>query len=81
MRIGIIPVMVRRTITLPESLDQLVRREAAEGESFSAAVSRLIEAGLATDKPRPAWIGAGSSDVDDLGRNAEKYLRQLFSER
>ena len=37
--------MARRTISLPDQTDELVRRMAHEGESFFAAVARLIEAG------------------------------------
>jgi hypothetical protein len=69
-------VMVRRTVSLPEALDARVRAAAEEGESYSAAVSRLLDAGLAVTEgaTRPAWIGSGEGP-GDLGRRAEEYLR------
>ena len=69
--------MVRRTVSLPASIDDRVRDTLTEDESFSAAVARLLEAGLqATQgRHRPAWIGSGEGP-DDLGRRAEQYLRQ-----
>lgn len=69
----------RRTIHISESTEALVRDAAEDGESFSAAVTRLIEAGAAARKPLPSYIGIGSGP-EDLGRNHEKYLRELFSE-
>jgi hypothetical protein len=72
--------MVRRTISLPESTDSLVRQLAGEDESFSAAVARLIEAGADSlrsgRKPRYVASGAGPAD---LGRRAEDYLKKLVS--
>jgi hypothetical protein len=67
----------RRTINIPESTDSLVRELAEDGESFSAAVTRLIEAGAA--KPAPRYVGVGDGPPDELGRKAEKYLRELAS--
>lgn len=69
--------MVRRTVSLPESVDERVRKAAEEEESFSAAVARLLEAGLrATQgRHRPDWVGSGDGP-DDLGRRAEEYLRR-----
>jgi hypothetical protein len=72
--------VVRRTVTLPESVDDLVRESAEEGESFSAAVTRLLEAGLRASRPgrRPSYAAAGSGPRD-LGRMAEEYLRKLVT--
>ena len=69
--------MVRRTVSLPESMDAKVRDAAEDDESFSAAVARLLEAGLraTTGRHRPDWVGSGEGP-DDLGRRAEEYLRQ-----
>ena len=69
--------MVRRTVSLPTSVDERVRDAVAEDESFSAAVARLLEAGLEATQGehRPAWIGSGDGP-DDLGRRAEQYLRR-----
>jgi hypothetical protein len=70
------PDMVRRTITLPESTDALVRANAGDGESFSAAVTRLIEAGVHSLDQPPSWV-ASFDGPEDLGINAERYLREL----
>lgn len=69
--------MVRRTVSLPESVDERVRKAVEKEESFSAAVARLLEAGLqATQgRHRPDWVGSGDGP-DDLGRRAEEYLRR-----
>jgi hypothetical protein len=74
--------MPRRTIYLPESVDALVRANAADGESFSAAVARLIEAGArATGGPRkPSYVGVGEGP-EDLALLAEQYLRELVDAR
>lgn len=67
--------MPRRTIYLPADADQLVREHAREGESFSAALVRLIEIGAREDEHHKPldYIGAGEGP-GDLGINAEKYL-------
>ena len=75
--------MPRRTIHIPESTDSLVRDLAEEGESFSAAVTRLLEAGAAAVEDRrrvPSYVGLGGNGPRDLGRNYEKYLREQLSE-
>lgn len=72
--------MVRRTVTLPDGLDTRVRDAAEEGESFSAAVSRLLEAGLSGRRERLAWIGSGDSGDPDLGFRVEEVLEELAAE-
>jgi hypothetical protein len=74
--------MARRTVNLPDSVDQLAREHAREGESFSATVARLIEAGVRSDGGRrvPRYVGSGEGP-DDLGRLAESYLRDLVAAR
>jgi hypothetical protein len=69
-------VMARRTVNLPEPTEALVRDLADDGESFSAAVSRLIEAGARSlrEPKRPSYVGAGDGP-EDLGIRAEYYLR------
>lgn len=69
--------MVRRTVSIPESVDEKVRDAAEDDESFSAAVARLLEAGLRATRGqnRPDWVGSGEGP-DDLGRRAEEYLRK-----
>lgn len=68
--------MVRRTLSLPDSVEALVRDKAAAGESFSAAATRLMEAGARAEGDRkvPRYVTSGKGPRD-LGRLAEKYLR------
>jgi hypothetical protein len=74
--------MPRRTISLPARIDSQVRDVAHDGESFSAAVVRLIEAGIRSQGARrgPSYVGAGEGP-DDLGRKAEAYLEELVEAR
>ena len=69
--------MVRRTVNLPDAIDQQVREAAEEGESYSAAIARLVELGVKASgrKKPPAWVGSGEGPPD-LGRRAEEYLRE-----
>lgn len=73
-------MMVRRTVTLPEAVDKRVRELARDGESFSAAVARLVEEGMrAIGEGRVlSYVGIGDSGLGDLGLNAEKYLDEIF---
>jgi len=68
--------MPRRTIHMPEDVEETVRDHAREGESFSATIVRLVELGAREDEVHVPldYIGAGSSGLPDLGINAEKYL-------
>jgi hypothetical protein len=72
--------MVRRTVTLSESTVALVRELAEEGESFSATVTRLIEAGARSvrARSRPGYVASGKGP-EDLGVDAERYLTDLAS--
>lgn len=74
--------MARRTISLPQSVEDLARESAREGESFSATVARLIEQGARVDRgaPRPRYVGSGEGP-EDLGTAAERYLRELVEAR
>lgn len=67
--------VARRTIYLPDSIDDLVREHAREGESFSATIVRLIESGAlgGDEEDWPEYIGSFEGP-GDLGINAEKYL-------
>jgi hypothetical protein len=73
--------MPRRTIHLPKSVDELIRRMARPGESYSATVARLVEEGVRAGEggDRMSWIGAGEGP-GDLGENAERYLAELARE-
>jgi len=68
--------MVRRTVTLPEAIDALVRDHAVEGESFSACAARLILEGARKrgSKKPPSYVGSGSGSRD-LSQKVERYLR------
>ena len=70
--------MARRTIHLPDSVDELVQEMADEGESYSATVARLVRAGARSlrGKRRVSYVGTGDGPPD-LGRLAEAYLRDL----
>lgn len=74
--------MPRRTISLPQSVEDLARESALEGESFSATVARLIELGARVEGPlhSPSYVAAGEGETD-LGRDAERYLRDLVAAR
>jgi hypothetical protein len=59
-----------------EPTEALVRELADDGESFSAAVTRLIEAGARSlqGAKRPANVAAGEGP-EDLAARAADYLR------
>jgi hypothetical protein len=80
MSVDIILSVVRRTITLPEDVEKRVRDAAGEDESFSAAVARLLEAGLSGQGKRLAWIGSGDSGDPDLAFRVEEVLAELAAE-
>ena len=69
--------MVRRTITLPDSVDTRVRDAAHDGESFSAAVARLLEEGLASTAERPDWIGSADTGDPTLSMRVEEVLDEI----
>ena len=73
--------MIRRTVSIPESVDSLVRRLARDGESYSAALARLIEQGARSMKAgkAPLYVGSGEGP-GDLSERAEEYLREIFAE-
>jgi hypothetical protein len=77
---AIILIMVRRTVTLPDSIDSRVRDAAYDGESFSAAVTRLLGEGLASTENRPDWIGSGDSGDGTLSMRVEEVLREIALE-
>jgi hypothetical protein len=62
-------------------IDATVRENALEGESYSATVARLIDVGArALNGPRrPPYVGIGEGP-EDLGVNAEEYLRRIFAD-
>jgi hypothetical protein len=77
-----VSIVGRRTLSLPDAIEALVRENARQGESFSATAARLIEQGAASmsGKKVPAYVGSGEGPRD-LGRMAESYLRKLVTAR
>ena len=76
--------MARKTLSLPDSVEALVREQAEEGESFSAAATRLILEGAKRSRRRapPRYVGSfeGPRDFGEDGgglppRNSQKSLR------
>ena len=59
-----------------------MRKQQRDGESFSAAIARLIEDGARLVAPgkAPAWIGSGEGEPD-LSLRVEEILRELAFER
>jgi len=74
--------MARRTVYLPDSIEELARESTGPGESFSATVARLIEEGARTAKGRkpPRYVASGEGPRD-LGRLAEQYLSEPVESR
>lgn len=74
--------MARRTISLPQSIEELARESAREGESFSATVARLIEQGTRAESGAraPRYVAAGEGP-EDLGEAAERYLNKPIPAR
>jgi hypothetical protein len=75
--------MKRTTISLPDSVDQLARASARDGESFSATVARLIEQGARAEHSvgrTPRYVASGDGP-EDLGLLAEHYLHELIEAR
>jgi hypothetical protein len=74
--------MARRTISLPQSVEDLAREAARDGESFSATVARLIERGARAEQGtrRPRYVASGDGPAD-LGEVAERYLGDLVDSR
>ena len=78
----VVLAVARRTLSLPDHVEALVRENAAEGESFSAAAARLIEEGAkARGKGKPPRYVASGDGPRNLGRLAERYLRELVEAR
>lgn len=72
--------MVRRTISVPEVIDETVREIAREDEAtYSATVVRLIEAGTRSLRKgrRLDWVGSVRGGPRDWGRQYERYMREL----
>jgi len=69
--------MSRRTVYLPDSVEELARESTVDGESFSATVARLIEEGAHSKRGhrRPRYVASGEGPPE-LGRLAEQYLRE-----
>jgi hypothetical protein len=72
----------RRTVYLPDSIEELARESSGTDESFSATVARLIEEGARSTRghARPRYVASGEGP-SDLGRLAERYLREPVKAR
>ena len=55
--------MIRRTVSLPEAVDALIRGAAGPGESYSATVARLVELGTnpRAASRRPAFVAVADA--------------------
>jgi plasmid stability protein len=63
--------MDRTTLTIPDELRARLRRVAAErGVSMATIVREALDEKLATTRPRPRSIGAGSSGSKDIARRS-----------
>lgn len=74
--------MPRRTVSLPKTIDDLVHELAEQGESYSAAVARLIQDGARSTRsePRPRYVGsAHSGPPRDFARNYERYVEDALA--
>lgn len=71
--------MGRKTISLPEALEERIQREAdRRGRSFSSTVVELLDRQTRATA-RPAYIGAGEGgEVDDSTR-VEELLDEIVS--
>ena len=74
--------MPRRTVSLPSAVDELVHEIAEDGESYSATVARLLEAGARATRAgrRPKYVGSGrSGGPRDLARHYERYVAEALA--
>ena len=73
--------MVRRTVTIPDQLDERVREAKRDGESFSAAVARLLESGL-EGKQVPSYVGmvSGPGPPTDDALRVEEIIGEIVEE-
>ncbi len=74
--------MKKTTVNLDDKVWMLVRSRARrERKSMTEVINELLAASFPNAFKRPMSIGAFEGDVDDLGINAEKYLREAIAER
>ena len=74
--------MPRRTVSLPKAIDDLVHELAEEGESYSAAVARLVQDGARATRSerRPRYIGMARAGLPrDFGLNHERYVAEALA--
>ena len=73
--------MVRRTVTIPDHLDERVRDAKREDESFSAAVARLLENGL-EGGGIPSYVGMirGPGPPTDDSLRVEEIMGEVLDE-
>ena len=69
--------MKKTTVNLEDKVWMLVRARARrEGRSMAHVINELLAASFAEAYAPLTCIGSFDGDVDDLGVNAEKYLRE-----
>lgn len=69
--------MKKTTVNLDDKVWMLVRARARrEGKPMAQVVNELLKASFPDAYERPTYMGAFEGDVDDLGVNAEKHLRE-----
>lgn len=72
--------MHRTTVSLPDHLYLRVRNLASRSDRpVGQVVAELLAEALAARSAAFASHASGDADVDDLGVNAEKYLREALS--
>lgn len=71
---------MRHTIYVPDEKEQLIRSAMQPGETFSAAVLRLVQEGIFASMGReePGYFNSMEGDdlPEDLGLNYEKYMHE-----
>ena len=65
---------------VPQGVWNVIAGQVEDGESFSAAAARLIQQGASGPKKAPRYVASGDGPPD-LGRLAERYLREPIAAR
>lgn len=71
--------MKKTTVNLDDKAWLLLRARARrEGKSLTQVINDLVAAAFPAAYASPTYVGAFEGEVEDLGINAEKYLREGF---
>jgi macrodomain Ter protein organizer (MatP/YcbG family) len=69
--------MKKTSVTLDDKVWMLVRARARrEGKSMAQVINELLAKSFPEAYERPTYIASFEGDVDDLGINAERHLRE-----